>query len=67
MPRNCAHCKGTGWVHPFTTKECNFCYNHPAGKKTCCECLGKGWKKIRETSMCMTCDGRGRVGDLVGS
>ena len=62
MPRNCSHCKGTGWVHPLVNKECTFCYNHPQGKKTCCECMGKGWKKVKDTTMCMTCDGVGKHG-----
>lgn len=67
MPKVCSRCKGNGWVYPLVTIECGHCYNHPAGKKTCCECMGKGWQKVRQSALCTSCDGGGKVRSSVGS
>ena len=58
MP-DCKHCEGAGSVYPFIWAECNFCYNHPEGKKKCCECLGKGWIRQTISSLCASCGGTG--------
>jgi len=60
MP-TCKHCKGEGYVHPVISTECNFCYNHPEGKKKCCECMGKGWEKRAVSEICGTCGGSGKT------
>lgn len=59
MPE-CKHCNGAGSVYPVVNAECNFCYNHPDGKKSCCECLGKGWTKMAVSAICSSCGGTGK-------